>query len=151
VALSDTTALGMANRFTVKIDNGAYDLGSWAQVDGLDVKWDMVEYRAGDAGNDRWYYPGNTHYSVVKLTRAASEESTKVRQWLDSTSFKWKPQIATVTLYDAYTKPVMPWELKHVMPLRWSVTGFDANASRVVTETLELAHRGFLLDEIKLG
>jgi phage tail-like protein len=150
MALNDGTMLGMANRFTVKIDNGQYDLGSWSQVDGLDVKWDMAEYRAGDAGNERWYFPANTHYSVVKLTRAASEESKATRSWLDSTSFKWAPQMAVVKLHDAHSKPVVEWELKQVMPLRWSVSGFDAGASRVVTETLELTHRGFLADEMKL-
>ena len=44
----------------------------------------------------------------------------------------------------------MDWELKNVMPVRWSITGFDAGASRVATETLELNHRGFLADEMKL-
>jgi phage tail-like protein len=148
--LSDGTMLGMANRFTVEISNGEYNLGSWAQVDGLDVKWDMAEYRAGDNGNDRWYFPANTHYSVVRLTRAASKESESVRKWLDSTSFTWKPQVATIWLHDSAGAKVMPWELRHAMPLRWSITGFDAGASRVATETLELNHRGFLKDEIKL-
>ena len=46
--LSDTTKIGLANRFKVKIDNGTYDLGSWAKVDGLEVTWDLAEYRAGD-------------------------------------------------------------------------------------------------------
>lgn len=148
--LGDATMLGMANRFTVEISNGQYNLGSWAQVDGLDVKWDMAEYRAGDAGNDRWYFPANTHYSVVKLTRAASAESKAVRAWLDSTSFKWEPQTATVSLHDSAGAKVVDWELKNVMPVRWSITGFDAGASRVATETLELNHRGFLADEMKL-
>jgi phage tail-like protein len=148
--LSDTTMLGMANRFTVEISNGTYNLGSWAQLEGLDVKWDMAEYRTGDAGNDRWYFPGNTHYSVVKLTRAASAESKSVRDWLNSTSFKWEPQTATVWLHDPSGAKLTSWDLKHIMPTRWSITGFDAGASRVVTETLELTHRGFLDDEMKL-
>jgi phage tail-like protein len=149
--LGDATMLGMANRFTVEISNGQYNLGSWAQVDGLDVKWDVAEYRAGDAGNNRWYFPANTHYSVVKLTRAASAESKAVRDWLDSTSFKWQAQTATVKLHDSAGKPLdVEWDLKNVMPVRWSITGFDAWASRVATETLELAHLGFLADEMKL-
>ena len=151
MAIGDATMLGMANRFTVKIVNGDYDLGSWSQVDGLDVKWDMAEYRAGDAGNDRWYFPANTHYSQVRLTRAASAESKKVQTWLSSTSFKWAPQIATVALHDSAGDLVIDWELKHVMPLRWSVAGFEAGASRVATETLELGHRGFLDDEKRLS
>jgi phage tail-like protein len=150
MALGDATLLGMSNRFTVEISNGSYNLGSWAQVDGLDVKWDVAEYRAGDSGNDRWYFPANTHYSVVKLTRAASAESKSVRAWLDSTSFKWEAQTATVWLHDSSGAKVVDWELKQVMPVRWSITGFDAGASRVATETLELNHRGFLADEMKL-
>ncbi|MDT4991162.1 MAG: hypothetical protein QOE51_1513 [Actinoplanes sp.] len=150
MAIGDATMLGMANRFTVKIHNGEYDLGSWSQVDGLDVKWDMAEYRAGDAGNERWYFPANTHYSLVRLTRAASAESKLVRKWLSSTSFKYAPQAATVALHDSAGDLVVDWELKQVMPVRWSVTGFEAGASRVATETLELNHRGFLDDEKKL-
>ncbi|BFU47455.1 phage tail protein [Krasilnikovia sp. MM14-A1004] len=150
MALGDTTMLGVANRFSVKIDNGAWDLGSWAQVDGLDVKWDMAEYRSGDGGNNLWYFPGNTHYSVVKLTRAVSAESQTVRKWLSSTSFTWAPQTASVTVFDSSGAPAMAWDLKHIMPQRWSVSGFEAGASRVVTETLELVHRGFLDDEKKL-
>ncbi|GAA0815891.1 phage tail protein [Spirilliplanes yamanashiensis] len=146
--ISDGTMLGMANRFTVKIDHGTYDLGSWAQVDGLDVKWDVVEYRAGDVGNERWYFPGNTHYSVLKLTRAASAESAKVREWLDTTSFKYAAQTGNVRLLDAAGAEIMKWDLKQIMPVRWSVAGFEAGASRVATETLELAHRGFLADEM---
>ena len=35
--LNDQTKLGLANRFTVVIDFASYNLGSWAQADGLDV------------------------------------------------------------------------------------------------------------------
>jgi len=150
MAIGDATMLGMANRFTVDISNGAYNLGSWSKVEGLDVKWDLAEYRAGDSGNERWYFPANTHYSTVKLTRAASAESLEVRKWLDSTSFKWEPQVAAVALHDSTGAKVVTWELKNVMPMRWSITGFDAAASQVATETLELNHRGFLADEKKL-
>jgi phage tail-like protein len=148
--IGDATMLGMANRFTVEISNGTYDLGSWSQVDGLDVKWDVAEYRAGDGGNDRWYFPANTHYSTVRLTRAASAESMTVRAWLSSTSWEWKPQVATVWLLDSSGAKVVHWDLKQVMPVRWSITGFEAGASRVATETLELNHVGFLDDEKKL-
>jgi len=153
MALGDASKLGMANRFTVVIDRGGVDLGSWSQVDGLDVSWDIAEYRAGDAGNDRWYFPANTHYSKITLTRAASEESARVRKWLDSTSFEWKPDTATIALCDASGTPIpdLFWNLRHVMPLSWKITGFEAGASRVATETLSLAHMGFLMDEKKIG
>jgi phage tail-like protein len=148
--LGDATLLGMANRFTVHIDNGSYNLGSWSQIDGLDVKWDVAEYRAGDAGNERWYFPANTHYSQIRMTRAASSESPLVKTWLDSTSFKWAPQIGTITLYDSAATKIMHWDLKKIMPAKWSITTFEAGSSRVATETLEINHMGFLDDEKRL-
>ena len=64
--LADDVPLALANRFKVKVDApGEIDLGSWAKVDGLDVTFDVVEYRAGDAWNSRWYCPGATKYSSL--------------------------------------------------------------------------------------
>ncbi|HWS47384.1 MAG TPA: phage tail protein [Acidimicrobiia bacterium] len=146
--LSDTTKIGLANRFKVKIDNGTYDLGSWAKVDGLEVTWDLAEYRAGDGGNNRWYFPGNTKYQTIKLTRAACEDTKKVKEWLTDTSFKHKPQAGTITLFDSNVEEVMSWDLKAVVPAHWKIEGFDAGASKIAQETLELTHAGFLDDEI---
>jgi phage tail-like protein len=146
--LNDASKLGLANRFSVTIDFKKYDLGSWAQAEGLSVKWGVAEYRAGDAGNQRWYYPGNTEYTTIKLTRAASAESASVKKWLDDTSFNWKPYTGEVILHDSGNAPIMTWDLVHVMPVHWQIIGFDAGASKVATETLELAHMGFLSDKM---
>ena len=59
-----------------------------------------VEYRAGDAGNYEWAFPAITKYSNIKLTRAACEDTTKVKKWLSDTSFKHKPDILTIQLFD---------------------------------------------------
>jgi phage tail-like protein len=144
--LNDTSKLGLANRFSVTIDFSRYNLGSWAQADGLSVKWSVAEYRAGDGGNQRWYFPGNTEYTSIKLTRAASMESQAVKKWLDDTSFKWQPYSGQIVLHDSGGAVVMTWELQHVMPVHWQILGFDAMASKVATETLEIAHEGFLSD-----
>lgn len=144
--LNDTSRLGLANRFSVTIDYARYDLGSWAQADGLSVKWNVAEYRAGDAGNLRWYFPASTEYQGIKLTRAASEESRAVKAWLDDTSFNFKPYTGQVVLHDSGNQVIMTWELQNVMPVHWQITSFDAMASKVVTETLELSHLGFLAD-----
>jgi phage tail-like protein len=154
VALSDSSTIGLSNRFVVKMTGKSeYDLGSWYKADGLDVSWDVAEYRTGDGGNDRFYFPGNTKYSNIKLTRAVSEETKKVRAWLTKNSFTSEVFIGKIELYSAKKADglITDWELRDVMPVKWAITGFDAGASQVSLETLELAHRGFLEDEIKLG
>lgn len=146
--LKDTDTLGLAMRFTVKIENSEYDLQSWARADGLDVSWQIAEYRAGDHDNDRWYFPGLTMYSTVKLTRAANASGTQaVRKWLESNSFKYEAQVGKIALMDAKNEQVHHWELRHLIPVKWSVSGFDAAKSNVATETLEIAHMGFLEEQ----
>lgn len=140
--------IGMAMRFAVTIDDGKYNLESWSKATGLEVSWDLVEYRAGDRRNDRWFFPGVTKYPTIKLERAATSEGTgKVKEWLNSNSFKHKVQSGSIVLQDAHLDEVSKWDLRQVIPVKWSVTGFEATSTKVALETLELAHLGFLTDE----
>jgi phage tail-like protein len=153
VALSDSSTIALANRFVVNMNGKeVYNLGSWSKADGLDVTWDIAEYRAGDNGNDRFYFPGHTKYSNVRLTRAVSEETSKVRDWLNKNSWEFEVFAGDIQLFGPHPDkgPVTEWELRDVMPVKWTITTFDAGASQVSLETLELAHKGFLEDLRKL-
>ncbi|HET9141321.1 phage tail protein [Actinophytocola sp.] len=146
--LNDQSAIGLANRFTVKVTGGP-DLGSWQKAEGLDVTWEVADYRAGDAGNARWFAPANTKYTAVKLTRAAdSKDSKEVRKWLDSNSFAHKAgSEIRIALQDSSKTDIMEWHLRNVMPKKWAITSMDAGSSSVAIETLELEHEGFLEDD----
>ena len=155
--LAADIALGLANRFSLTVDSpAAVNLGSWNKVEGLDVKFDVAEYRAGDNGNDRWYFPGNSQYQTVKLTRSVCDDTKKVMQWLADTakgSDKIPTNMAVIELYgsDSSKPPVMKWNLRSAFASHWNIGGgFEAGASRVVLETLEIVHMGFLEDEFKL-
>ena len=150
--LTDQSMIALTNRFVVTMSGKSeYNLGSWSKAEGLDVTWDMAEYRAGDNGNDRWYFPGNTKYTNIKLLRAVSDETQKVRKWLNENSFDSAPFVGVIKVLDAHGKDIAgaDWQLRDVIPVKWSVGGFDAGASSVSIETLELAHKGFLDDERK--
>lgn len=152
MALTDTSQIGLSNRFVVSMSGKSeYDLGSWTKAEGLDVSWDVAEYRMGDGGNDRLYFPGNTKYNNVRLSRGVSEEATKTKTWLDKNSWEMEVFTGFIELYTSGAKPVTQWTLRDVMPAKWSISTFDAGASSVAIETLELVHRGFLEDERKLG
>jgi phage tail-like protein len=151
--LTDKSQVGLSNRFVVSMSGmKKWDLGSWSKAEGLDVTWDVAEYRMGDYGNDRLYFPGNTKYTNVKLSRAVSDEYAKTKDWLDSTSWKWEPFEGFVELFTSGGSPVpaAKWTLRKVMPSKWSVNSFDAGASAIAIEVLELVHEGFLEDGLKL-
>jgi phage tail-like protein len=148
--LNDQTKIGLANRFLVSIVPDGWSLGSWQKAEGLDVTWDMPDYRAGDGANQRWFFPGNTKYSSVKLIRAACDDSKLVRDWLNQNSFNFDKSRSNVKiqLFDSTgAHVVLEWELRQAQPKKWSVNNMDAGASQISIETLELEHAGFLEDE----
>jgi phage tail-like protein len=152
--ITDTTLIGAANRFLVSIIPDGFSLGSWQKAEGLDVTWDMPDYRAGDGGNQRWYFPANTKYQSVKLIRAACDQSHLVRDWLNKNSFNHSLSRCNVLikLYDASGgTPMVEWELRNAQPKKWSINSMDAGASAVSIETLEFEHEGFLEDETLIG
>jgi phage tail-like protein len=153
--LSDESMFGLQMRFKLVLEaglKGLGDLGSWTKIEGLDVTWDVCEYRAGDAGNFRWYVPGITKYSDLKLTRAVTLDDTpKVKKFLDNTSFKYKDyrgSTGSLAILGPDHQEVMKWKLEQVMIKKWSITGFNASTSGIATETLDVVHLGFLEDDV---
>ncbi|MFG2794553.1 phage tail protein [Streptomyces sp. NPDC048419] len=146
-ATFDSLALG--NRFQVVLDDGKINLGYWSKVSGLDVTWDLCEYRSGESGNSRLFYPGKTKYSDIQLSRAACVESQTVRDWLSQCSVSNSLQGYSGTIYlgNSEAQAVMQWDIINCRPQKWSITGFDANQSGVSIETLVLWHEGFLQDD----
>jgi phage tail-like protein len=139
---------GMSHRFIIVIDNPVYDLGYWQKASGLTVKWDVCKYRAGDQGNEFWIYPGNTQYENIQLTRPVSPASNVTQAWLSATSSYMMPLSGAIMLCSSMGVPIMTWRLYQFFPANWKINEFTAETGKVVTETLELAHTGFLDDQV---
>jgi phage tail-like protein len=148
MATSLIETLGMSYRFLVIIDNPTYNLGYWQKVSGLTVTWDVTTVHAGDQGNDFWIYPGQSKYTNVKLTRPISPTSNVTQAWLSRTSNQMQPQSGCIMLCAAMGVPIIKWMLYNLFPVSWQVGEFTAETGKVVTETLEIAHTGFLEDQL---
>lgn len=147
-AMDIIDSFGMSHRFIVVIDNPTYDLGSWQKASGLTVRWESATFRAGDQGNEFWTYPGNTKYDNIKLTRPVSPLSNTTQAWLTSTSATMTPQSGAIMLCASFGIPIITWRLYQFFPVSWQIGEFTAETGKVITETLELAHSGFLDDQI---
>jgi phage tail-like protein len=152
MGLNDQSKIGLGNRFKVKVTPGGWDLGSWAKADGLDVNWEVPDYRMGDGWNARLFAPANTKYTPVKLTRAAdSKDSRTVRDWLNKNAINHDVGAEVeIKLHDSFGTEVIAWNLKNAVVKKWAITTFDAGQGSVAIETLEIDHEGFLDDEKKL-
>jgi phage tail-like protein len=137
--------------FEVTIDG--HDLGYWSKVDGLSVKFEVAESRAGDGSNRRWIEPAFTTYANVKLGRVTTLKHTaQIMEWLDKTQFKSTKATASIKGWPFWHNKrdvslAVKWDLHGVLPVAWSGPVFDNQGGKVAMETLELAHEGFLNPE----
>lgn len=135
-------SFGLALHFEVVIDR--FDLGSWSKCDGLTVEFGVLSHSDGTA--DEYYLtPGRTSYSQITLTRPVTQESNAVIAWLTAQRRAPTKGTGAIVLKDASHETVMTWELFGVLPVKWSGPTLDVGATPVATETLVLAHEGFLL------
>lgn len=139
---------GDSSRFLVIFDDSEYDLGSWSRVSGLGVQYDTVEYRCGDS-NQVWTAPGIAKYSKISLSRATGLDSGKVQEWLSKTSRQPQVFSGKIQLQSVIGLPICEWTLKSFVPCGWKIADLDSKAQTVVTETLDLAHTGFLEDDLR--
>jgi phage tail-like protein len=140
---------GDSSKFLVVIDDGEYDLGSWSRVSGLSVTWDVVEYRVGSS-NTVWAAPGIPRYAKISLSRATCLDSNIVQSWLAKNAKEPKSYSGSIKLLSWAGLPLCEWTLKSFVPIGWKIADLETKAATVVMETLELAHTGFLHDDIKM-
>ncbi len=141
---------GDSSKFLVVFDDSEYDLGSWSRVNGLGVSWDPISYRAGDSANV-WTAPGLPKFSTISLSRATCPDSQFVQRWLAKTAKEPKVFSGSIKLLSWAGIPLCEWTLKQFVPIGWKIADLETKAATVVTETLELAHTGFLADDIRGG
>jgi phage tail-like protein len=134
-------ALGL--RFKVTID-GQIELGNWQKCDGLNVEYDIQEYREGGQNGFVHRLPGRAKYENVKLTRPVDSATKSVATWLASVQRGVSRGTAQITVLDPSGEQVAEWVLADVFPARWSGPSLDVNGNQVAMETLELVHNGFL-------
>jgi phage tail-like protein len=132
-------------RFRVKVD-GSMDLGDWSKCDGLSVEYEVFEYKEGGENSFVHRIPGRAKYQNIKLTRPLNKDSKKVADWMSQLKLEVRRQTAEIAALDTEGKPIVAWSLEGVYPVKWNGPSMDIGNNQVATETLELAHNGFLRD-----
>jgi len=132
----------VAHRFKVSIDG--HELGVFTGCDGLGVE--VVLEQREEGGNNEFVHqlPVRLKYTNVKLTRPVDEDSEKVAKWLKEMQGTITRASAEITAVGTDAKRITSWKLKGVIPVRWQGPSLGAENNKVATETLELAHHGFL-------
>lgn len=128
--------------FSVRIDG--QDIGTFTSCDGLGMEVDIQEVKEG--GNPFFVHQlaGRIKYSRIKLTRAVNADSAKVAAWIAGMATQVKRTQVEISAMTQHGDRIATWSLFEAIPYKWSGPSLSADGPKVATETLELAHHGFL-------
>ena len=128
--------------FTITIDD--VNLGTWTKCEGLAVEYEVFEYQEGGFNDYVHRLPGRRKYPNVKLTRPLDKDSKNVVTWISKMVTKVDKKHGQIAVLDGNGEVVCSWSLADIYPVKWTGPTLDAFGNQVATETLELAHNGFL-------
>lgn len=128
--------------FGVKIDG--HDLGVFISCEGLGLE--VVLEQREEGGNNGFIHqlPVRMKYTNVKLTRPINKDSSKVMTWLSSMEGGVTRTTASIRAMRSDGEVVATWNLTGVIPVKWTGPALNVETAKVATESLELAHHGFL-------
>ena len=128
--------------FAVTVDEG--ELGTFNSCDGLGIEVVMETREEGGYNSLVWQLPTRLKYSNVKLSRPLSSQTMLVAQWFASMVHGVIPTTAAISAMTVDRTVVAKWELFGVVPVRWTGPSLNLDSAKVATETIELAHHGFI-------
>jgi phage tail-like protein len=141
--LQDTaTALSVA--FVVKLDDQT--LGAFTSCDGLGCEVVMETREEGGNNGFVWQLPTKLKYSNIKLSRPLGRDTEAIAKWFASMATGYKRgATGTIEAMTADGTVIATWGLIDVVPVRWTGPSLSADSPKVLTETVEIAHHGFVV------
>lgn len=143
-------AFATSYRFEVHV--GTFDLGAWAKCDGLQVDYQVSTYQSSMNLEENnmvtpriWNYLSRPSYKPITLTRPCNTLGmAQTAGWLKKMWYAPTPEFGVIIMYDVSNLPVYTWQLTGVVPDKWSGPSMDIDSGKVATESLVLAHEGWL-------
>jgi phage tail-like protein len=129
--------------YVVKIDDTS--LGSFSSCEGLGCEVVMETREEGGNNMSVWQLPTRLKYPNIKLSRPLGKDTEKIAKWFESMATGYQRQTGTIVAMRADATAVAAWGLLDVVPVRWTGPSFSADKPGVATETIEIAHHGFLV------
>ena len=117
-------------------------VGGFTEVSGLESEVEVEEYREGGVNGFVHKLPGRTSHANLVLTHGLTSVSTLWNWYYNTTLGAIQRRNGTIMLLDPRQIPVMWWNFRNALPVRWTGPTFTATSDEVAVESLELAHEG---------
>jgi len=113
-------------------------------VSGLSIELETEEITEGGENRFKHKLPVKAKYPNLVLKRGLLVNSALIN-WCRNTieNFEIVPTNLIVKLLDEKHKPLVTWSIVHAYPVKWSISDFNAEESKIIIETIELAYNYF--------
>ena len=139
---SSDTDPAVSVAFVVRIDDDS--LGAFNTCQGLGCEVVVEKRQEGGQNGFVHVLPTRITYSTIKLSRPLTADTAKVAEWVSASVRQPRRHTATIVAMRTDGSEVARWSLTDVLPVRWTGPSLDPDSPKVATETLEIAHHGFL-------
>lgn len=113
-------------------------------VSGLSME--LETEKAAEGGENRFKHtlPVRAKYPNLVLKRGLLVNS-ELANWCRNAveGFDITPSELTITLLNEEHEPLVTWNVVHAWPVKWSAGDLNAEESKIVIETIELAYNYF--------
>ncbi|WP_432947680.1 phage tail protein [Kribbella sp. CA-253562] len=134
------TAFGV--RFKVQIDD--VELGLFTSCEGLGAQVVLEQRQEGGNNGHVWQLPSRVTFPNIKLTRPLTRDTERVARWISHLGGGVRRYTGQITAMTTDGTVVAQWNLLDVVPVRWQGPSVATGTTAVLTETIEIAHHGFL-------
>jgi phage tail-like protein len=118
--------------------------GGFQEIRGLESSLEVKEYAEGGVNGFLHKLPGPVRHPNLVLSRGLAELDT-LWSWYEAVSLGViHRRNITLMLLDAQRQPVMWWDVRQALPVKWVGPAFNAGSDTVATESIELVHEGIV-------
>ena len=118
--------------------------GGFREVKGLESSVDVKEYVEGGQNEFVHRLAGPVKHVNLTLSRGLIDLDTLWAWYDDVTKGVIVRRNMTIMLLDASWLPVVWWEIRAALPVKWVGPSLNAEGDTLATETLEFVHNGLL-------
>ena len=129
-------------KFIYKVEIDGLEAGGFSEASGFDASIDVIEYREGDMVQTPMKLPGLKKYGNITLKQGVADSMVMYEWMIAGVEGEVERKTITITILDETETATASWQVINAWPAKYTAPDFNATASEVAIETLEIAHEG---------
>ncbi len=129
--------------FIVSTDDA--EIGRFSECSGLTAEYEIEEYEEGGQNTFVHKLRGRVKYPNLTLKRGVTHETEFLDWFFASKEWDDRGQLS-VELLGPDGETIRTWAFEGAFPVKWTGPSLNAGSTAVATETLEIAHRGLVIN-----